>query len=473
MDYDQGPPPTRCAECGQVLSDALVLSCGHDLCLSCAAGALRQTRSFNGRTVRCYLCNSTTELHEEAAHALSTAPAGRGSDAGSTNGRLQPTTQRFLGAPSPVPRIQAPAAQPSATASSNGLLRPVAHSDALAASYSPRAASPRALSSAARACGSYGAAFREDPRPLELNGAAHTPRCSEHPDEPATYFCATCECQCICAECVVQKDGRHREHEVLRVSRAHEALRARAGALIDEAVSLEDDLAMVADRLAWRRKDVERAAARGRASVRGAFARVRAQLNDREAELLESLDVYESESLGKLDRGTSDHTLRLQELRRLQESLRSRCRTGGDAVEALNTYAAAKRAIASLRDSFRQEDLGAQSVPPDEFVGLAGSARAELDLHAEGLMSLEEAVASLCERGLPQFQAKNGRHPVVEELPASPSRLLLAGEKRRLASQPMGRSELRGAPGSFTSAKFETGGGDSRILSRPRPAGLA
>ncbi|CAK9051780.1 Riboflavin biosynthesis protein RibBA [Durusdinium trenchii] len=199
-------------------------------------------------------------------------------------------------------------------------------------------------------------------------------------------------------ECVVQKDGRHRDHEVMRVARAHEVLKSRAGALLDEAVALEDDFAMVGDRIAWRRKDIERAAARGRASVRSAFARVRAQLNEREAELLESLDAYETGSLSSLDTGHTEYGVRLTELRRLQENLRARCRNDGDAVEALNTYSAAKAAIASWREAFRQEEFNA--APPDEFVGLAGSARAELDVHAEGLASLEEAVASLCERGV-------------------------------------------------------------------------
>lgn len=183
-------------------------------------------------------------------------------------------------------------------------------------------------------------------------------------------------------------------------------MRARAGALLDEALALEDDFAVVTDKLAWRRKDIERAAARGRASVRSAFARVRAQLADRESELLESLDTYESDSLKRLERGTSDHEVRLGELRRLQESLRARCRDG-DPVPALNAYAAAKAAIVSLRESFRQDEMSTAAAP-EEFIGLAGSARAELDLHAEGLASLEEAVASLCERGA-EFQAEFGR----------------------------------------------------------------
>jgi hypothetical protein len=98
----------------------------------------------------------------------------------------------------------------------------------------------------------------------------------------------------------------------------------------------------------------------------------------------------------------------LHELRQLQDTLRARARAG-DAISALNAYAAAKAAITSLRDSFRQDEISAAAAP-DAFVGLAGSARAELDLHAEGLASLEEAVASLCERGIefPQAPARNG-----------------------------------------------------------------
>merc|ERR1712232_1359003 len=214
-----------------------------------------------------------------------------------------------------------------------------------------------------------------------------------------TYFCATCECACICAECIVH--GAHRGHDVLRVGKAHEALRARAGTLLDEALALEDEFAVVTDKLTWRRKEIERAAARGRASVRSAFARVRAQLADRETELLDSLDTYERDTMQRLEKGAGDHEQRLGELRKLQESLRARCRSG-DAVEALNAYASAKSAIESLRETFRREEVSIAG-PPEEFIGLAGSARAEIDLHAEGLASLEEAVASLCERGA-EFQ---------------------------------------------------------------------
>lgn len=40
--------------------------------------------------------------------------------------------------------------------------------------------------------------------------------------------------------------------------KSSQVLKSRAGALLDEAMALEDDLSMVGDRIAWRRKDVVR-----------------------------------------------------------------------------------------------------------------------------------------------------------------------------------------------------------------------
>lgn len=172
----------------------------------------------------------------------------------------------------------------------------------------------------------------------------------------------------------------------------------RAGALLDEASVLQDDLAVAADRLAWRRKDVERATARGRASVRNAFERVRAQLADREAELLESLDAYEADTLSRLDVGIGSHDTLMSDLRDVQDTIRARCR-GGEAVDALNSYARAKQTIALVREGFASQEDVSLHAQPDQFVGIAGTARQELSLHAEGLATLEDAVRHLCTAG--------------------------------------------------------------------------
>jgi len=438
-----------------VLSDALVLTCGHDLCLSCAGAALRNTRSIGGRVVQCRFCNERTQICEEAAATLmAQPPPPMATSVSSQAARL--TQQPGQGLPltedtfnlidrnndgiitraewdnavatglSPRRDATGDIAAALRIGADRYGLQPTSYlpegkrrsqflpSDMPSAGLSPRTQpTPSDGSSAAAAsplASRNGMSPRSTPQvcmpvPLGANRRgedaawhgrlAHIPRCPYHPEEQAEFFCATCECFCICAECVVQKSGQHHGHEVMRVQHAHEKLRARAGVLLDEAVRLEDEFAMVVDRLMWKRKDIERAAARGRASVRSAFERVRTQLNDREGELLESLDTYETESSGKIDEGNGEFVKRLEVLRGLQEQLRTRCRSGTNAVEALNTYAQAKMQIAKLSADVLKEDNGV-SEPPEEFIGLAGSARAELDLHAEGLASLERAVRGLC-----------------------------------------------------------------------------
>lgn len=472
--FGTSPPPTRCAECGALLADALVLTCGHDLCLDCASQALRQTQSPSGRAVRCLLCGGVTELCADAANALHAESGGNavvpvdvisnGAPSKPTSPRQQhrqPAHQpqqayhqqhqlRPLGHQQPIPPAQVPQVQIPIQVVGSGGTTPPSLGSGLPAPRRPSHGGPLSArggsTNTPRSGGAVGstmaASLESTPRAVlpgtpRGKGRADDPwmtaRCPEHPHEAPTYFCATCESLCVCSDCVVH--GKHRGHEVMRTARAFEALRGRAGHVLDEALALEDDFAVVMDKLAWRRKDISRAAARGRASVRSAFARVRSQLVDRETELLDSLDTYESDSLERLDQGSTDHENRLAELRRLQESLRSGCR-GNDAVAALNAYAAAKAAIASLREAFRQDELAAAR-SPDDFVNLAGSARTELDLHAEGLASLEEAVASLCERGVETTlaPARRGDAQAVAQTPSPAPPLARQGPSQAPATQ--------------------------------------
>mmetsp|Transcript_74124 Transcript_74124/g.162233 ORF Transcript_74124/g.162233 Transcript_74124/m.162233 type:complete len:472 (-) Transcript_74124:4-1419(-) len=421
-------PPSRCASCGGVLVDALVLVCGHDLCLRCAGAALRDTTSLKGNVVACGTCRERTQLCDEAMSTLLTqvdAPHMESCNSGFGLGRRQgsSTATPMSSSPSPLgaslsvngggaeggnqqswPSSPAPPSTTEqfnssrAVGSSASLRRSIGHVPTVG--RCPQVQQQQVQQQEAHPARARGSipvdAFLAGNWPGRL---AHIPRCPEHPDEQATYFCATCECFCICAECVVQRDGRHHDHEVLRVNLAHEKLRAGAGALMDEAVALEDELEKVADGLMWQRKDVERAASRGRATIRQAFERARAQLNDREARLMEALDTYEGNSLSQLDSGLNLHGDRLDELRRLQENLRTRCGEGSDAVEALNTYASAKKAITSLSLTFRGNEV-VLTEQPHEFAALINTARVELDRHADGLASLEETVQGLCKRGL-------------------------------------------------------------------------
>lgn len=399
-----------------MLVDALVLTCGHDLCLSCAGTAFRNTRSLRGIAVACGKCGERTQLCEEAAQTLASQPVlqpvptvrlqaeAKHTANERSAGQLTPSSERS-GSAYTGGAERSGSAYTAGSAQRRRHLPNVPVGTVSSAAETMQAVSPRGAPASPR-----GLSPSATDSPSSRSSLAHIPRCPDHPTELATYFCATCECFCICAECIVQRNGRHRDHEVLRAGQAHEKLRSRSTMLLDEAVALEDDFSMDADKLSWRKKDIERSAARGRASVRGAFERVRAQLNDREHELLEALDKYETNELEKIESAHGEHATRMDQLREIQENLRTRCRHGGSAVEALNSYAQAKQVIEELSQAARSmnPEVGRAELP-EEFVGLAGAARDELDLHAQGLASLGEAVYSLTRR--PDRAADSGgRH---------------------------------------------------------------
>merc|ERR1712185_418146 len=82
----------------------------------------------------------------------------------------------------------------------------------------------------------------------------------------------------------------------------------------------------------------------------------------------------------------------------------------------------------------------------DEFVGLAGSVRAELDVHAEGLASLEEAVATLCK----PFLGFDGQMDKVHRKPTehiSPGRTsqVLDGQPSLYQPKAMAEWKMNGA----------------------------
>lgn len=63
--------PTPCAQCGISLEEAsLLVTCGHHLCLLCAARALQRPSFSGGYIVRCHVCQAVTDVDEEAARYL-------------------------------------------------------------------------------------------------------------------------------------------------------------------------------------------------------------------------------------------------------------------------------------------------------------------------------------------------------------------------------------------------------------------
>jgi len=204
--------------------------------------------------------------------------------------------------------------------------------------------------------------------------------CPEHPQELATYFCFTCDCFCLCAECIVHQVNKHRNHEVLRLGAAQERVRPQAGVLVDRLVELEDAYVREIDKSNWQQKEVERVAARGRGGLRSAFERVRTQVAEREESLLEALDHFEATALAEVEAQLADHGAQLKDLTALQDAIRTLSRTEQTPVEALNVYVAAKDSVGQLSKAIRQISLKPAQLP-DEFNSLNEGNIHERDLH--------------------------------------------------------------------------------------------
>ena len=70
MDGDQ---PENCAKCRTLPEDILMLTCNHDLCLTCSAKNLQKEAQKKGRSanaIYCELCGAMTVLDESSIHEL-------------------------------------------------------------------------------------------------------------------------------------------------------------------------------------------------------------------------------------------------------------------------------------------------------------------------------------------------------------------------------------------------------------------
>jgi len=70
MELDQ---PENCAKCGTLPEDILMLTCNHDLCLTCSARNFQREVQKKGRSANaifCELCGALTVLDESSIQEL-------------------------------------------------------------------------------------------------------------------------------------------------------------------------------------------------------------------------------------------------------------------------------------------------------------------------------------------------------------------------------------------------------------------
>jgi len=192
---------------------------------------------------------------------------------------------------------------------------------------------------------------------MEKRRSRHTfsaPRemCRDHPDEEVYYFCFTCECECICAECAVH--GDHRGHEVQTIKKAAITLRAKVEDLALLLDSRLDSLGQIEQKVEIKKKDLEEQSMNVKQQVSRAFEEMRQRLEKKEREVLEAMDLSLEDRRHDLD--TYNRMLEQKSLATiaLRDTVKRTLQTSSPEV-LLNFYATAKDRIYGSAEGDRSE----------------------------------------------------------------------------------------------------------------------
>jgi len=182
--------------------------------------------------------------------------------------------------------------------------------------------------------------------------------CQTHPEEPLQFFCLDCETEPVCAECVVHHGSAHHGHRVLKIKEAFMRLSNEELPRLEQmARDRAEARAQAAQRAEALRRDLSLTISQGRQRIQEAFVRLRVGLSQKEAQLLAGVEdcVRAADAVLQV-RGAQVEERAGQVWD--SHSMLSKFETRGDEVKALNTYAAARVAVARFLEPMEGVDGG-------------------------------------------------------------------------------------------------------------------
>mmetsp|Transcript_27363 Transcript_27363/g.43833 ORF Transcript_27363/g.43833 Transcript_27363/m.43833 type:complete len:547 (-) Transcript_27363:215-1855(-) len=181
-------------------------------------------------------------------------------------------------------------------------------------------------------------------------------RCPVHSEEPLQFFCLTCECECICAECALH--GDHRGHEVLNLREAAKHLPEKAGELISNARMRSDELVTVTDRVSKCNNDIDNLVCASREELRRQFEQVQTGLLAEEKALMKEVERCFTEVATILQTGEDGYD---GKVRAAEASLRVSHHGEKDAIEALNAFSKLK-AVLHAQPAPKRKNISAKEL---------------------------------------------------------------------------------------------------------------
>eukprot|EP01067_Filipodium_phascolosomae_P002915 Filipodium_phascolosomae@DN251_c0_g1_i2.p1 len=218
--------------------------------------------------------------------------------------------------------------------------------------------------------------------------------CKTHCDEPVAYFCLQCECECICAECVIH--GDHRNHDVQKIRRAYPLIKSKVEDFIFSVNGRIEELTLAEQRIESHRRELQATVSSAKQQMAKSFEEVRQRLASKEKELMANVDIFLRDGESEIDNRTKTNKQKMAELQGSAEKIRRHLSAGDDLsaqVMLLNFYAEARGLLnQSLLES-------ANANQAEQFPSLM-QRKVALDVdsvnaHIEALQGLHVTIAGL------------------------------------------------------------------------------
>jgi hypothetical protein len=243
-----------CTKCNNKTEQALMLSCDHNLCLSCAAKALnnQKLKNFNSsQYIKCDNCNSLTEIEPETIKQIL------------SEGYENYENENYV-----IDNME-----------SNDFID-LEDNNMNKMNYPPLTGNQKNNKVNKKISGDNNSASEIN---IINDLISNNSKCKEH-GELLNYLCLDCMSNCVCTECVVH--GIHRNHEVLNIKKAYPLIYNKIQDLSKYVNDQIKEVSLINETISKKKNFINALIDRCKNEIHNTFEQIRIRLDNKEKEII-------------------------------------------------------------------------------------------------------------------------------------------------------------------------------------------
>lgn len=280
-----------CTKCNNKTEQTLMLSCEHNLCLSCAAKSLNEQhiKDFNSvQYLKCDQCNSLTELDPETTKQI-LSEGGYNQENDFNQNNMNNNNENYI-----IDNIDSNYFLDFEDGN-NGMNKHPNNKQNIQSIKEKQSSQTKTNHSNKRGDNNISASEINIINDLMSN---HKNLCKEH-GEPLTYLCLDCMSNCVCPECVVH--GIHRNHEVLNIKKAYPLIYNKMQDLSKYVNDQIKELGLVNETISKKKIFMNTLIDRCKNEVHNTFEQIRIRLDNKEKEIINKTTNYFNKNIYELN----------------------------------------------------------------------------------------------------------------------------------------------------------------------------